>query len=352
MRELVTIRTVGGINPIENADSIECLHIGGWKVVSQKGNFQVGDLAVFFEIDSFLPASDERFENIFKGKGKRVFDGVEGYRLRTIKLRGQVSQGLALPLEVFPELSEGIQENLAEALGVTKYEAPDQMAGNCNAKGSFPWFINKTDEDRVQNLKPSTWESLQDVEFVPTLKLDGSSTTIYYVKDEQYFIKPVEGQTEQVGICSRNMLLDIESNPDNHFVKGVEKSGLLDIVQQIGRDLNKNIALQGETVGGAIQNGWEKFDQFETLVFSIFDIDQQKYVTGRELLQLISNYSIPSTVFYESCFPFQMTQEEILKMAEGPSMKAKIREGLVFKAMDSDCSFKAISNKFLLKGGE
>lgn len=352
MRNLVTIRVVDEISPIEGADAIECLKIGGWKVVSRKGNFQVNDPAVFFEIDSFLPASDSRFEDIFQGKGKRIFDGLEGYRLRTVKLRGQVSQGLALPLHVFPELSEGTSTDMAKVLGVLKYEAPDQMAGNCNAKGSFPWFISKTDEERVQNLKGSTWEEYKDDAFIPTLKLDGSSTTVYYVKDEQYFIKHLEGQTEQVGICSRNLLLDIESNPDNHFVKGVEKSGLLGIVQQIGRDLNKNIALQGETVGPGIQNGWEKFDQFETLVFSIFDIDEQKYVTGEELLHIVSKYSIPSTVFYETCKPFQMTQEDILKMADGPSMKNKIREGLVFKQLDGDFSFKAISNKFLLKGGE
>lgn len=356
MRELATIRQVDEVMPIEGADAIECLKIGGWHVVSRKGNFQAGDLATFFEIDSFLPADDERFEEIFQGKGKRTFNGVEGYRLRTVKLRGQISQGLALPLSLFPEI-ETVEDgvDVTGLLNVTKYERPESMSmgGRCNAKGNFPFFIPKTDEPRVQNLRQSTWENLKDVEFIPTLKLDGSSTTVYYVKEPRFFVSGSEGQVEEVGVCSRNLVLDIESNPDNHFVKGVERSGLIDIVTRMGRELDKNIALQGETLGPGIQGSWEKFDKYETLVFSIFDIDNQQYFSGRELLHLISKYSIPSTVFYKPVFPFRdMTQEEILKMAEGPSLITKVREGLVFKAMDGEFSFKAISNKFLLKGGE
>lgn len=354
MRELATIRRVDEVNPIEGADAIECLKIGGWHVVSRKGNFEAGNLALFLEIDSFLPAEDERFEAIFNGKGKRTFNDVEGYRLRTVKLRGQISQGLALPLSLFPEIETIVEgADVTGLLNVLKFERPESMGGGCNAKGNFPWFIPKTDEPRIQNLRERTREGLRDVEFLPTLKLDGSFTTVYYVKEPRFFIGNSEGQVEEVGVCSRNLVLDIESNPDNHFAKGVERSGLIDIVTRMGREMDKNIALQGETLGGSIQNGWEKFDKFETLVFSIFDIDEQKYFSGRELLHLISKYSIPSTVFYKPVFPFRdMTQEEILKMAEGPSLVNKVREGLVFKAVGGEFSFKAISNKYLLKGGE
>jgi RNA ligase (TIGR02306 family) len=353
MRKLVTIREVEDINPINGADAIECLSIGGWKVVSRKGTFEIGDSAVFFEIDSFLPASDVRFEDIFQGKGKRTFEGVDGYRLRTVKLRGQISQGLALPLNIFPEIAENTELDITEQLGVIKYERPEDFGGNCITKGYFPWFIHKTDEERVQNISQETWDHLKYEEFVPTLKLCGASTTVYYVKDERYFIGEPDGRVEQVGLCSRKFLLDWESNTDNPFVKGVMKSGLFNIATQMGRDLNKNIALQGETVGGGIQNGWEKFAEFETFVFSIFDLDEQRYFSGLELLHLVSKYNIPSTVFYKSIFPFRdFTRDELIKMADGSSFINNVREGLVFKQLDGPFSFKVISNKFLLKGGE
>ena len=102
-RKLVTIRTVSEVNPIEGADSIECLTVEGWKVVSQKGNFKPGDLCVYFEIDSALPDGNPLWQDLVD-KSSRMFEGKKVHVLRTIKLRGVTSQGFCIPLRKFPEI--------------------------------------------------------------------------------------------------------------------------------------------------------------------------------------------------------------------------------------------------------
>ena len=187
MRKLVSVRTVGQITPIENADAIECISVDGWQVVAKKGEFKEGDKCVYFEIDSFLPTDDVRFSFLAKNGTKTDSDGVERVRLRTIRLRGQISQGLALPLHLFPEivgLLHTNQEDFSETVNVIKYEQPEKALGRA-AAGTFPWWIRKTDEERIQNCYGRFARVHKDTMFVPTLKLDGMSTTIAYVRDNK-----------------------------------------------------------------------------------------------------------------------------------------------------------------------
>jgi RNA ligase (TIGR02306 family) len=198
MRKLATIRKIEELNPIEGADKIELATVGGWKVVCQKGLYNVGDLAVYFEIDSWIPHAVAPF--LTKPEHfPKVFDGVEGERLKTIKLRGQLSQGLLMPLaeiskffSVTPHWSE--DEDVTEILGIKKWEKaiPAQLAGVC--KGNFPSLIPKTDQERVQNLKKEI-QAAQGLVFEVTEKLEGSSMTCYLIDGE-------------FGVCSRNMNLE------------------------------------------------------------------------------------------------------------------------------------------------
>lgn len=161
MRKLASIKRIDEINPIEGADAIEVATVGGWKVVVKKGEYTAGDLAVYFEIDSWIPHELAPF--LSNGKEPREFESVKGERLRTIKLRGQISQGLLLPVyndftgtylmcysEDADEYSVTVSEDddVTELLGILKYERPlpAQLAGQ--AKGNFPSFIPKTDEER------------------------------------------------------------------------------------------------------------------------------------------------------------------------------------------------------------
>ena len=194
MRKLASIRRIDSLTPIDGADKIELATVGGWKVVCQKGLYNEGDLAVYFEIDSWIPHTIAPF--LSKGQYPRVFEGVEGERLKTIKLRGQLSQGLLMPLD---EACKNIESQLFEGLdvtvplGVLKWEkaVPAQLAGVC--KGNFPSLIPKTDQERAQNLvKEIVAASEAGIQFEITEKLEGSSMTVYRIKGE-------------FGVCSRNL---------------------------------------------------------------------------------------------------------------------------------------------------
>ena len=194
-RKLASIRRITDIQPIPNADAIEVVVVGGWKVVTKKGEFNVGDLCVYCEIDSFLPILPQ-YEFLRKSSYKKLSTGEEGFRLRTIKLRGQVSQGLVLPLSVLPggrELFEGM--DVTEVLSITKYEPPIPASLAGKVKGLFPSFLHKTDEERVQNLA-NEFGILHlfqpNKTYYVTEKLDGSSATFYFRNGE-------------FGVCSRNL---------------------------------------------------------------------------------------------------------------------------------------------------
>ncbi len=339
-RKLATIRQIDNIQPIEGADMIELATVGGWKVVVAKDvNHKVGDLVVYCEIDSFLPIEPE-FEFLRKSSYKKMADGTEGFRLKTIKLRGQVSQGLILPLkdayEVFkrntPNMDMVWFESLevTEMLNIVKYEppVPAQLAGL--VKGNFPSFLKKTDEERIQNLTRE-FEGYKNEVFYVTEKLDGSSVT-YYVKDGVF------------GVCSRN--LDLLEDENNSMWKFAITSGLKDRLLS----LNKNIAVQGEIIGEGIQgNPYKRIGQTVRL-FNGFDIDKYDYLPLLELLELSTFLNVNTVPILNVEFKLPDTIDELLAYADSKSvLNDKFdREGVVIRSHDRKISFKVISNKFLL----
>ena len=342
MRKLATIRRIDALRPIPDADAIECAVVGGWTAVVKKGEFAAGDLAVYCEIDSWIPHVLAPF--LSKGKEPRVFDGIQGERLRTMKLRGQLSQGLLLPLStltmVDSELFEGL--DVSFPLGIVKYEAPvpAQLAGE--VKGMFPGWIQKTDQERVQNLTEEFdhWLREQHVWEV-TEKLDGSSMTVY-LRDGEF------------GVCSRN--LELKPSETNSLWKVAVRNDL----ELKLRRANRNLALQGELIGEGIQGNPYKQKGQEFFLFDIYDIDTSKYLTPAERKAFVEEHDIKHVPVL--AFGAELTNtlgvnsiDGILKFAEGKSVMGMIgceREGLVFKSKAMQCSFKAISNKFLLKNGD
>ena len=181
MRKLATIRGIGVIVPIAGANAIEAAVIGGWKVVIRKGDYQVGDRVIYCEIDSWIP--HERAPFLSKGKEPSEYQGIKGERLRTIKLRGQVSQGLLLPMSNLTnygaDLSVG--DDVTEQLGILKWEAPVPANLSGDAIGLFPIFIPKTDQERIQNLSREFDKYKEAAELWEiTEKLDGSSMTVFF----------------------------------------------------------------------------------------------------------------------------------------------------------------------------
>ena len=339
-RKLASIRKISDLSPIEGADKIELATIDGWKVVVAKDvNHKVGDLIVYCEVDSFLPIEPE-FEFLRKSSYKKMSDGNEGFRLKTIKLRGQISQGLILPLKdayvVFKRNTPNIDMDWFEGLDVTemlniiKYEPPIPAQLSGMVKGNFPSFLKKTDEERIQNLSKE-FESYRNEQFYVTEKLDGSSVT-YYVKDEVF------------GVCSRN--LDLLEDENNSMWKFASETGLRDRMVKLG----KNIAIQGEIIGEGIQgNPYQRIGQ-TVKIFNGFDIDKYDYLSLDELLGLVKTLEVKTVPILDLDFTLPKTIDELLLMAEGKSvlnLKTE-REGLVIRSHDRKISFKVISNKFLL----
>jgi RNA ligase (TIGR02306 family) len=339
-RKLASIRKISDLSPIEGADKIELATIDGWKVVVAKDvNHKVGDLIVYCEVDSFLPIEPE-FEFLRKSSYKKMSDGNEGFRLKTIKLRGQISQGLILPLKdayvVFKRNTPNIDMDWFEGLDVTemlniiKYEPPIPAQLSGMVKGNFPSFLKKTDEERVQNLAKE-FPVYQLDKFYVTEKLDGSSVT-YYVKDGVF------------GVCSRN--LDLLEDENNSMWKFAIESGLRDRLVGLG----KNLAVQGEIIGEGIQgNPYQRIGQ-TVRIFNGFDIDKYDYLSLSELIELVKTLEVKTVPILDLDFTLPDTIDELLLTAEGKSMlniKTE-REGLVIRSHDRKISFKAISNKFLL----
>jgi RNA ligase (TIGR02306 family) len=342
-RKMATIRRIDAINPIDGADAIEVATVGGWKVVVKKGEFNAGDLAVYCEIDSWIPTAIAPFLTK-PGHYPKTFENVEGERLRTVKLRGQISQGLLLPvsvllpfgIEVGPDVESGAYE-VTDVLGIVKYEAPVPACLAGEVKGMFPSFMPKTDQERVQNLSAELkYWSEQGYTWEETEKLDGSSMSVY-LNDGVF------------GVCSRN--LDLKPSEGNSLWATAIKAGLEEKLRATGQ----NIALQGELIGNGIQGNKYKMTGQEFRVFDIYNIDARKYLTPVERRKFVEDFGILHVPVFGAAAPLG-TMEEILRNAEGKSVMGDIigpeREGVVFKCNECEVSFKAISNKFLMKNGD
>lgn len=365
-RKLASIRRIASVKPIDGADKIELIMVDGWQLVTQKSNnFAPGDLVVYFEIDSFLPIKPE-FEFLRKGCYKNTSNLGEGFRIKTIKLRGQVSQGLALPIaELMKDYqywigvdkangweNSGISvrhregEDLTEFLGVKKYEAPipAQLAGKI--KGNFPGFICKTDSERFQNLIEDIKNDYFNEEFEITQKLDGSSMTVYSYEDKS-------------GVCSRN--LDIIEDETNSFWIVANRDRLLDATRYLESVYGTGIAIQGELIGPGVQKNREGQNKLEFYLFNIWNVFSQKYFSHKDRIIALSliNNNLGIKINHVPILGIKSIKEvvsadnlvyDFLSFAEGKTLDGlKQREGVVFKHTKSDFNFKVINNKYLLE---
>lgn len=349
MRKLATIQRILSLNPIPDADVIEVAQILGWRVVVKKGEFNVGDLVVYCEIDSLMPERPE-FEFLRNSK----------FRVRTIKLRGQISQGICFPLDTLSintqwhieelektrlisalrdQSDSPIGFDVSEELGLEKYEEPipAELAGN--AKGSFPTFMIITDEDRIQIL-PHIPLEYGGQSFVATEKLDGGSGSFYWKNGE-------------FGVCGRNW--EYYESPTNSFWKFARHNFLEEKLGELGR----NLGLQGEIIGEGIQKNKYKLRGQTVRFFRMFDIDKYEFIPYEEMIDIIVNqFKLETVPILDWNYILPSTVDEILDYAQGKSVlnPQTEREGVVFVKHElknqGRLSFKAISNKFLIKNEE
>lgn len=345
-RKLASIRVIDEIKPIKDADNIECAIIGGWQVVVKKNEFKVGQAVIYFEIDSFIPHNIAPF--LSKGQEPKEFNGIKGERLRTLKLRGTLSQGLIMDYFDFPQVVKEFHKtrvydpnekyfDVTEILGVQKYDPPVPAQLGGDGKGAFPYFIPKTDQERIQNLsdKLNEWSS-DGSKWEVTEKLDGSSMTVYILNGE-------------IGVCSRN--LELKENYDNSLWKTAKNQNVLKTLSEISE--YKDLALQGELIGEGIQGNPYKLKGQKYYIFDIFDITHRKYLSSNERINLCNKYNLLHTPVVKTDCHIVNDMNFLLTYAEGKSElnSSTEREGLVYKNVLTQESFKTISNKFLLKKG-
>lgn len=336
MRKLASLQRVKHVRPIEGADNIEVVGVLGWECVSKKGEFKDNDPCVYFEIDSLLPEED-RYEFL---RGSSYKTDIRRFRLRTVKLRGQISQGLALPVSLFPE-SEGLEvgSDLTDALKVEKWEppVPSQIVGDAR---SFSWPISKTDEPRVQQDDEMRFlECLDGQPYYISLKLDGTSCT--------FIVDPRDGEYH---VCGRNY--SYKRSEGHSFWQVSDRYS----VEEGLRGLDGRYALQGEIVGPGIQRNRMGLKVADFYAFNVVDVSSGAKLCLDDALAVAEKVGVKFVPVVERGDSFRYSQGELLEMAKGkyrdhfPDAGAsEDREGIVVRSLCCRLSFKAINNDFLLK---
>lgn len=333
MRKLATIQKIKNLETIPEADKIEKATVLGWQLVVKKGDFKVGDYCVYCEIDSVLPE-----------KPAYEFLRPRKFRIKTVKLRGQVSQGIAFPINAITELENvEIKEGLdvSEIMGVQKYEPPPAVMTSGQVKGGFPGFIPKTDEMRIQSV-PDVLTRRENVgkRCYITEKVDGTSAT-YYIRDGQF------------GVCSRNLeLLETDTNIHWMVARQYDIEGKL-------RKLNRNIAVQGEILGQKIQGNKYKLQAHKILVYTIFDIDRFAYLNYEDFVAFAKEAEFETVPILRNDYILGTHDVDgLVALSNDKSMlNLQIpREGIVIRpvieAQDPELgrlSFKVVNPEFLLK---
>lgn len=368
MRKIASVQKIDAIYPIEGADRIVQYLVNGWRVVDGKDKYKVGDLVVFAEVDAWIPTAIAPFLTK-SGHHPKVFQGIEGEKLKTAKFKGALSQGLILPIQVHVDITgiyimqytdetgeysvtvaEG--DDLSEELGIVKWERPEEFTP-ANAKGNFPSWIPKTDQTRVQNIYKTFDGTIKDEDiFYVEEKAEGSSMTVYI---------DIEGN---FGVCSRN--LDLKEDEGNTFWDVAKKDNLRDVISKLlSYGFFKAIAIQGELIGPGIQDNIYGLQEHQFLAFDMYGIDktgQGSYCPPEVMRSFMDEFKVKMVPNLGTITGRELKElglDGILKSAEVYTQitdAATLAEGKVYKLSREDeavvrFTFKAVSNAYLLKRG-
>lgn len=395
-RKLVTLRKITKLRRLKGIHykSYAVATVAdGWTVVVYHGDFKVGDLVLYFEIDSFIPATTGRF-GWEKESCLTTFQGQRGYHVVSQMLSRELSQGLIQPVAALPEVkavldalerehgygkamavAQGADMAFDDVLGVTKWEVPFEAKGR--VLGPAPTFFPRPACERAQNI-PDLFRGPRssrsgDV-FQITEKLDGVSMTAYRVALGSRWHRALpalpDGLEHQEdgdvgkdgsggarwGVASAAQ--DLDRRGGDVYWQAAERLGLRGVLKKMAGHKLPSLAVQGELVGPTVKNnslGFDEGAEHQFFVFQIFDIERQKYLDPRAVVTMCGELGLPHVpvIGYLRLGEFAGGLSELLAKAEGLSMRGTTREGLVFKSMwDDGFAFKVISNKWLLEQGE
>ena len=392
-RELAYVVKIDGISPIAGADRVELAHVGGWRIMVKKGQFQIGDYAIYFEIDSKVPEKEPFMfleSKHFKVKTQKYFKGtvisqgllmaLDDFILNSEvpswvqSLKFQISKGADIEYEGVTEVigvTYAVEEdNKRKAASIDKYKKMAQRRPNIfkkpwakwmmrrewgrkimfalfgkkkDKKNGWPSWVSKTDEERVQNM---TWILEDKSEWIATEKIDGTSTTATY--------RRIGRKKHEFYICSRNVVFD---KPDkgcyyetNVYTEMAEKYHFEDVLAALVEKYDLEWAtLQGETYGMGIQKREYGLKEHDFVGFNLIFSDRGR-LNSVEAKEILAEYDIPWVPIVDEHFVLPDTVEELLAIATDKSViDGGMREGLVFRSQDGARSFKAVSNEFLLK---
>lgn len=373
-RKLAHIEKIEWIRPIDEADRIVTYGILGWEVVDQKGKYSVGDKVIYCEIDSVLPDKPE-YEFLRDRK----------FRVRTIRLKKQVSQGLILPYLQHlccgqsPTGKFEIGQDVTEMLGITKYLSPSEreeisqtekkLANEKNKlkkfmmryswvrklfltrtkKQSFPYWVSKTDEERIQNI-PHVLEQFKDKTVYITEKIDYQSVTFTGKMIPRFgglLGKLFPIKKYQFVVCSRNMTTNAK---DSLYWRIAKKYNIEEILRK-----NPTLTIQGEQGDTKIQGNKYGITDIRMWVFNIIDHEKKYHYNYMETKTFCDKNGLEMVhlIDFGALHTFGKTVPEIVEFSKGKSTLKDIpREGIVVRCVENGqklLSFKAINPDFLLK---
>lgn len=374
MRSLAHIETIKWKRPIEGADRIELVGVLGWQCIAKKDEFQIGDKCVYIEIDSIVDRDNPDFAFLENKK----------YRIKTMKLRGVISQGIVFPTSILHDgLDRKVGTDVTAELKIKEVEdeIPSYRKPNpemllkqrhrklyksklfrallkfewfrnfaikvllpANKPSNFPVWIAKTDETRLQNMPWILEGTYVNEPMVVTEKLDGTSTT--------FAIKKRSGKRYEFVICSRNLRIDPKTDSDCVYTKISNLYDMKNVLMGLARLYRypDTIVLQGETIGEGIQGNKYKVKGLDFYAFNLI-VDGSK-VDSCLATDTVKQFGIKWVPIVTGNFTLYKTVEEMIKFADGKSVIADVpREGVVIRDHKNTISFKCISNAFLLKHG-
>lgn len=361
MRKLASIKKISNISTIKGRDRIVLATVDGWSVIVKKDEFRVGDLCVYVEIDSVMPEKPE-FEFLRK----------TGFRIKTMRMAGVVSQGICFPLSILPHRADGyaLNEDVTSILGIKQYEGTMDVEPLYEKKPNkhkypkflmripwfrklvspkklseeFPPFISKTDEVRIQNI-PDILKDKNTV-WVATEKIDGQSGTFCLVRHKSRF--PFVRDKFEYIVCSRNKRKPVKDNSTYWYVS--EKYHIEECLRELIGDLDW-IAIQGECIGPKVQGNKYKVSKPDLYVFNL--ITPSGRVDSVNAMRLCNAVELKFVPILENVYVLPDTVDEVLKYAHGQSrIGDTLREGVVFRSSDGQKSFKAVDPLFLMKYDE
>lgn len=344
MRKLASIQRIWKIEPIEGADRIELAYVLGWQCVVNKDQFKPMDLAVYFEIDSFLPIRPE-FEFMRSSSYRRTDIMGEGFRLRTMRFRGQISQGLLLPIEQFPEIPVDVElgRDVSDILDVKKWEIEEKATTGGTVIGTLPVDVPHTDETRVQ-AEPDLIEDFAGLEYYISTKMDGSSHSVSLDED---------------GFHVTGHNYEYKDDGKSAFYNLVKREDIEDRMRKFYKDNGLRVlTIQGELCAPGIQQNRLKLTCPEWYVFTIREdgkrvgLKRMQEICKATELQMVPVEEVGTDL--PSKYP---TVEALLERADGEYPKGGKKEGIVIRPTEpvycerisASLSMKVVSNKYLLK---